>query len=329
VTEEHPFAGYVRILGKGKSGTRSLQQSEARDAFNMILAGAVEQVQLGAFLMLLRVKEESAEELAGFVEACRDHLPVVRPTVKPLLDWSSYAGKKAQHPWYILSALVLAENGIGVLMHGSDGHTAQRLYSGQVFAELGIGAADNITEALDTVDNTGLAWLPLKNFLPQLDELIQLKPLLGLRSPVNTLTRMLNPGRAKFSIQSVFHPAYEILHQQADRLLAQPNALVFKGDGGEVEMKPQAATRYSLLRGDDIVEQQWSRQIDKRPLAVDAPASQPLLDLWRDDWSDAYGTTAVIETCAIALLLLNRANNETAARALAIDLWQQRDKGRL
>ncbi len=329
MSKEHPFANYVRILGKGKTGTRSLQQSEARDAFNMILRGEVEPVQLGAFLMLLRVKEESPQELAGFVEACRDHYPTARPTHRPLLDWSSYAGKKAQHPWYILSALLLAEHGVGVLMHGSDGHTAQRLYSSQVWAELGLEAANSIDEALDRVDSTGLAWLPLKNFLPQLDQLIQLKPLLGLRSPVNTLTRLLNPGRAAFSLQSVFHPAYSALHQEADRLLGQANSLVFKGDGGEVEIKPQAASRFSMLSATHITEQQWSRQIDHRPQPVIAPASQPLLQLWRDERSDAYGTIAVIETCAIALLLLGRANNEDDARALATELWQQRDKGRL
>ena len=63
---EHPFAPFVRILGKGKTGSRSLSQSEARDALGMILRGETEAVQVGAFLMLLRVKEETAEEMAPF-----------------------------------------------------------------------------------------------------------------------------------------------------------------------------------------------------------------------------------------------------------------------
>ena len=70
-SQEHPFAPYLRILGKGKTGTRSLTQDEARIAFEMILSGDTEPLQIGAFLMLLRVKEETAEELAGFVQACR------------------------------------------------------------------------------------------------------------------------------------------------------------------------------------------------------------------------------------------------------------------
>ena len=54
-SHEHPFAQYVRVLGKGKKGSRSLTEAEAYDAMSMIMAGQVEDVQLGAFLMLLRV----------------------------------------------------------------------------------------------------------------------------------------------------------------------------------------------------------------------------------------------------------------------------------
>ena len=71
---EHRFAPYVRILGKGKSGSRSLSRAEARDAFGMILRGETRELQVGAFLMLLRVKEETGEELAGFVDACREEM---------------------------------------------------------------------------------------------------------------------------------------------------------------------------------------------------------------------------------------------------------------
>ena len=102
---EHPFAVYVRILGKGKRGARDLTREEAREAMGMLLDGKVEEAQLGAFLMLLRHKEESAEELAGFTEAIRQRLPT--PSVAVDLDWPSYAGKKRHLPWYLLAAKAL------------------------------------------------------------------------------------------------------------------------------------------------------------------------------------------------------------------------------
>ena len=113
---EHPFAPYVRILGKGRHGSRSLTEAEAEQALAMILEGNVDRLQLGAFLMLMRVKEETPAEVAGFVRAARRFLSV--PTdLRADLDWSSYAGKRRHLPWFLLSALLLAENGVRVFMH--------------------------------------------------------------------------------------------------------------------------------------------------------------------------------------------------------------------
>jgi len=69
---EHPFAQYVRILGKGKNGSRALTQEEALASFRMVMNDEVLPEQLGAYLMLLRVKEEEPEELAGFIRAVRE-----------------------------------------------------------------------------------------------------------------------------------------------------------------------------------------------------------------------------------------------------------------
>ena len=95
---EHPFAEFIKILGKGKKGARPLTQDEAYRAMKMILADEVLPIQLGAFLMLMRVKEETEAELAGFVQAVRESLSYTS-SVQVDLDWSSYAGKRRHfHP---------------------------------------------------------------------------------------------------------------------------------------------------------------------------------------------------------------------------------------
>ena len=324
---EHPFAAYVRILGKGKTGTRSLDFSEARRGFGMVLRGEVEPLQLGAFLMLLRVKEESPEELAGFVAAVRDQVGEPHP-IDVDLDWSSYAGKRSQHPWYLLSALLLAEGGVRVLMHGSAGHTPGRAYSEDCLGALGIEPAGNFTAAGRQLDSSGFAFLPLRCFCKPLDDIMQLKPVLGLRSPVNTLARMLNPAGARYSIQSVFHPNYAVLHLGADKLLKQPNSLAFKGEGGEVEIKPHARTNCHLLRNGITQSLTWPRLAEGKPTAVAEPGAGPLKSLWSGDVDDAYGQAAVIETAAAALLLLEHADTPEQARALAGDWWQNRNRDR-
>ena len=74
--EEHPFAQYVRILGKGRKGSRGLTQEEAKETFRMILNDEVTPEQLGAYLMLMRVKEETPEEVAGAALAIKDFLNI-------------------------------------------------------------------------------------------------------------------------------------------------------------------------------------------------------------------------------------------------------------
>ena len=140
---EHPFAKYVRILGKGKTGSRSLTFEEARDAFRMILDGETLDVQTGAFLMLLRVKEESPEELAGFVAATRDWIP--SPDIAVDLDWSSYAGKRKHYPWFLLAALILllAQAGSHVPAAAATLGIADRIFSR-------VGAADNLARGRST-----------------------------------------------------------------------------------------------------------------------------------------------------------------------------------
>ncbi len=327
MNNEHPFAPYVRILGKGKTGTRSLDFDEAREAFGMILRDEVEDLQLGAFLMLLRVKEETPEELAGFVQACRDYIGEP-PAIAVDLDWSSYAGKRNQHPWYLLSALLLAQNGVRVFMHGTDGHTPGRAYAEACLAALGIEAAGDFDAVTAQLDERSFAFMPLAKLCPPLHQIVQLKPILGLRSPVNTLTRMLNPLRAPCSIQSVFHPNYARLHTGTDRLLGQPASLVFKGEAGEVEIKPHARTECQLLRDGEVSEFSWPRSLDGRPEPVSAPGASALRACWRGDQEDGYGLLAVQHTAAAALRLL-RGHDADAALSLARDWWQQRDRDAL
>ena len=326
---EHRFASYVRILGKGKSGSRSLTRAEARQAFGMIIRGETREVQVGAFLMLLRVKEETGEELAGFVEACREEMIQPDPGLAADLDWSSYAGKKHQHPWFILSIVLLAGAGHRVFVHGADGHTPERLYTEQAFAELGLSVAANWQQVGRQLDSDFLSYLPLRRFCQPLHDLIQLRPLLGLRSPVNTLTRMLNPLGAPGSIRSIFHPAYANLHKQADLLLGQPRALVFKGDSGEVEIKPQADTRLHRLVNGAASEQVLPRALGGRVQPVESPRVQPLRELWRGDSENPYGMIAVQRTAALALTLVQPGINYPQADQLVQQLWQARDKKRL
>jgi len=324
-SEEHRFAKYVRILGKGKSGTRSLDIEEAYDAFSMILSDQVEPLQLGAFLMLLRVKEESAEELAGFVKASRDAMAVPPGGINVDLDWSSYAGKKHQHPWFILSIKLLTEAGYRVFIHGTDAPVAGRLLTSVACNQLGLPVANTWSDVAAQLDEHNLSFFALRHFCDPLHQMLLLRPLLGLRSPINTVTRILNPLQAPASLHSIFHPAYAALHQQADKLLQQQRAMVFKGDSGEVEIKPQANTRVLLLNNNESNEIKIPRCLDERVRSVEKAAITPIQNLWRGESTDAYGLAATLATTSAALLLLESDLDLTQASARAQSLWNDRN----
>jgi len=322
---EHPFAPYIRILGKGKNGSRGFTQQEAYDAMTMILRDEVAAEQLGAFLMLLRVKEETPEEVAGFVRAIRDFIHSSSRSYADL-DWSSYAGKRRHSPWYVLSALLLAANGIKVCMHGAEGHTAGRMYTSEVLEPLGIKTCTTLNQAYQQIEQDNFCYMPLQTISQRLKDIIELRPLLGLRSPIHTVGRMINPLNAPCSIQAIFHPGYQSVHQQAAQLMGETNIAVFKGEAGEVERNPDTDCTISYVFDQQMSEETWPAMFSRRHVKEEAISSDRLTAVWRGEESDEYAEAAIISTAAIALRLLGKASSADEATQQATEMWIQRDK---
>ncbi len=326
---EHPFAQYIQMLGKGRQGSRDLTQDEAEHALGMILAHLVEPEQLGAFLMLMRVKEETAAEVAGFVKAARAslHLPPNLPQVD--LDWATYAGKRRQLPWYLLSALLLSSHGMSVLMHGIGGGTAGRVWVPDALAALGIRPAVSFADAATLINRAKFAYLPLQVLSADMQRILDLKAVLGLRSPVHTVIRMLNPFHASASMMGIFHPGYDETHQQAGALLGEQNLAVFKGEGGEAERNPDSTCKVKMIRAGQLLEEEWPAMFATRHMKDDTMDVSRMAKLWRGEIQDEYGQAALVGSAAIALRALGRANSVTEAEALAKKLWDTRDPGYL
>lgn len=325
MTEEHPFAPYIRALGKGRNGSRALSEDEAFEAMRMILAGEALPMQVGAFLMLMRVKEETAAELAGFVRAAQQSiaLPPDAPAVR--LDWPCYAGKRRQLPWFVLAALLLAGKGIPVLMHGSGGFDPGRVFVPQVLRALGIAESRSLAEAAQRIATDRFAFITLTHVSPGLDALMQLRPVLGLRSPVHSMARLLNPLSAETVLQGIFHPGYARIHQGAASLLGIERAAVFKGEGGEAERNPDGVCVVRSVIGGRTSDEEWPAMFDgPRHLRDETMDVRRLVAVWRGDCADEYGEAAAIGTAAIALRTLGEADSIAAAEELARELWRER-----
>lgn len=319
---EHPFAQYIRIIGKGKNGARSLTYDEAYQAFSMILKNEVLDVQLGAFLMLLRVKEESVDELTGFVQATKDQLNFQSLDVD--LDWSSYAGKRKHFPWFLLSALTLAKHGYKIIMHGASGHTINRVYTEQVLEYLGFPICQNEAEVKQQLEQRNFSFLPLEVISPILSDLIGLRNVMGLRSPIHTLARLINPFDAKATMQAIFHPAYRSSHQQSAFQLGYKNSAVIKGEGGEFERNPDAKTLVCGIENGELYEHELPKLTDNRSPAEEELDLAVFKEVWEGTQTHEYGEIAVPETIGIALYTMGVVDSYEEAMVKARELWKNR-----
>ena len=321
----HPFAEVIRTIGRGETLSRPLTESEAESAMGMILAGQVEPVQLGAFLLLLRYRKETAPELAGFVRATRQHLREM-PVAEVDLDWPSYADRHKQLPYFVLSALLLAVNGVRVAMHGIDG--VGEATTPKTLRALGLAPALDARAAEAQLREQRMTYLPLRLICPEMQKLFDLRPILGVRSPANSLCRELNPVKAPYQLQGVFHPTYLPSHSETARLLGQSHAAIFKGGGGEIQRNPEKSCRVATVDNGAIGEETWDAMaLSERHAWREEPADpQRVAALWRGEFAAPGPEAAVVGTAAIALKLLGRAATQAEATEQARRLWQDRPK---
>ncbi|HEU0222272.1 MAG TPA: glycosyl transferase family protein [Paracoccaceae bacterium] len=325
-----PFSQFVRTLGRGPGRSRHLTREEAREAMRRILGGGVAPEAVGAMLMLMRYRTENAEEVAGFIEAMR--VAVATWAGLPVdLDWPSYAsGRSRGEPWFVLSARLVATAGVRVLMHGWNTYLKHPVSPRMVVEGLGLPVVTSPAAARAALETQGLAYVALDALEVRLRRLIELRDVLGLRSPVNTCLRGLNPAGAPASLQGVFHPPYRELQRDAARLLGQPTALVIKGGGGEAERHPAKAIEiYGVRRGEDFDETLPPfGAFGARRLRDDArtPSLDHLLSLWQGRREDEFDRAVVLGTAALALLAAGRAETVTEAEAQAAALWEARPR---
>ncbi len=328
------FASFVATLGRGPGRSRALTREEAREAFAMVLRGDADPAQVGAFLMLLRYRGEDPAEIAGLVEAARGEQRLGRGGVAAefppvALDWPSYgAGRTRGAPWFLLSALALAQSGVRILMHGSNEFSGG-LSVDSVLPALGVATCLDADQVAASLARGGFAYWPVAAMAPAVARCLAMRRLFGLRSPVNTVARLLDPADAGASVDGVFHPPYIALHLGVAALLERPALLVLKGGGGEAERPPGKATAVHLQVAGEARELLLPALQATGPRAGPASDTEALMQrVWHERHTPDAGTATashtVVGTIAMALLALRRHDTTEAADAAARAIWEAR-----
>jgi anthranilate phosphoribosyltransferase len=219
---------YIKEIGRGKDGARSLSREQATDLLGQVLDGAVTDLEVGGFCLAMRIKGETPDEMAGFLDATHVRLQRLPDNGLTTVVLPSYNGARKLPVLTPLLALLLAHRGAAVLVHGTATED-KRVTSEAVFAALG-HPASAMVNALSAGE---CAFVPTEVLHPGLKRLLDVRRAVGLRNPAHSLVKLMSPcaGRALI-VGSYTHPEYAVSMSQTFALVGA-HALLLRGTEGE------------------------------------------------------------------------------------------------
>jgi anthranilate phosphoribosyltransferase len=231
-----------------------LSRDEARATMTAIMAGEATEAQIAGFLVALRIKGETADEIAGCADAMREHVLRVRPRRTDLVDVVGTGGDGANtYNISTAAALVAAAAGAAVAKHGNRAASSQT------------GAAD-VLEALGfelelpperierSIDELGFGFLFAQAHHPAMHYAAPVRRELATRTVFNVLGPLTNPAGARALVLGVYSP--RLARTLADALvqLETTHAYVVHGAGGIDELSPCGPNLVCEVQGGNVRE---------------------------------------------------------------------------
>ena len=258
-------ARYIKEIGRGRDNARALSRDDARTVWQALLEGRIADLEIGAILLAMRIKGESVEEIAGFLdatEACGMRLPMPvdadgnasTPVVIP-----SYNGARNMPNLTPLLACLLAREGVPVLVHGkvatrtseADRESLRsahgfdtpgfasapppRITTAEIFETMGLPVCRTIEDAAAQVARDEPMFMSITDLNAPLAHVLSLRRQLGVRSPAHTLVKLLQPFDGKaLRLASYTHPEYHASLSAYFMQFEQAGAvLLMRGTEGE------------------------------------------------------------------------------------------------
>ena len=251
---------------------RDLSQEDAREVMNSIMAGEATPAQIGAFLVALRIKGETADEIAGCAEAMREHVLVVRPARTDLVDTAGTGGDGARtFNISTAAALVAAAAGAGVAKHGNRAVSSSS-GSADVLEALGFNLELPPETIARSIDELGFGFLFAPTHHPAMRHAAPVRRDLATRTVFNVLGPLTNPAGARAQVVGVYAP--ELVPTIADVLarLGAERAFVVHGAAGVDELSPAGPNLVCEVANGQVRR----REIDPLDLGIDRCAPEEL-----------------------------------------------------
>jgi anthranilate phosphoribosyltransferase len=246
-----------------------LSRDEARAVMNEIMEGEATPAQIGGFLVALRLKGETADEIAGCAEAMREHVLTVRPKRDDLVDTAGTGGDAARTiNISTAAALVAAAAGAGVAKHGNRA-VSSASGSADVLEALGVRLELPRAEIERSIDELGFGFLFAPTHHPAMRHAAPVRRELAARTVFNVLGPLTNPAGARAQVVGVYAPSLVRTIAEVLAQLGARRAFVVHGAAGIDELSPAGANLVCEVVDGDVRE----REID--PLELGVPRCDP------------------------------------------------------
>ncbi len=232
---------------------RDLSASEVEAAMDSVLDGAASGAQIAAFVVGLRMKGETAEEIAAAARALRKHGEAIHPKVDgPLLDTCGTGGD-GLHTFNIstAAAVVAAASGVAVAKHGNRAVSSQA-GSADVLEALGVGIDLTPEQAKRCIEEVGIGFLFAPSHHAAMRHAAPVRRELGIRTLFNLLGPLSNPASATHQVVGVYDPGRVTQLAEALGSLGLTTAWVVHGSGGLDEVSPSGPTVVAQLRDGQV-----------------------------------------------------------------------------
>jgi anthranilate phosphoribosyltransferase len=241
-----------------------LTRAEARDVMGSIMDGEATQAQMGGFLIALRFKGETAQEIAGCAEAMREHVLAVNPKRDDLVDTAGTGGDNA-HTLNIstAAALVAAAAGAAVAKHGNRAVSSSS-GSADVLEALGFSLELPPERIERSIDELGFGFLFAPAHHPAMRHAAPVRRELATRTVFNVLGPLTNPAGARAQVVGVFSADLVPTIAEVLTQLGSRRAFVVHGAHGIDELSPAGPNLVAEVARGQVVE----RTIDPLELGV-------------------------------------------------------------
>jgi anthranilate phosphoribosyltransferase len=240
------IAAYIKEIGRGKEGARSLSQPQSYDLMSQVLDGRVTDLEMGAFAIAMRIKGETTEELAGFLDAVQERCIPLRPT-QAMVVLPSYNGARKLPNLTALLALLLAQDGVPVLVHGPS-RDPVRVTTAEIFHDLGLPVAHDGTDIAHAWARREPVFIATEHLCPPLARLLDARWVIGLRNSGHTVAKLIDPTRGGMAVRvcNYTHPEYA---QSLAQFLqhSHGNAILMRGTEGEPVADPRRLPKLDVF----------------------------------------------------------------------------------